>query len=469
MKDKPNAYMTVYLAFFLAAILPLCMVLLEGARKNGAGLEASCAAETSAQSVLAEYHRELLKQYNLFAVDQSYGSASCTKRNTEKHLYDYLERNCKLKTTDLFSLYPCGAELTAVSLLTDNSGAVFRRRAAEAIENDVGLELLEQLGKWVGEVEVNGLESNDAEYRMELYDEEIREYEYDETAEEKVENPAAALNEMRRDGILRHVLEDGKEISTKTVDEAQLLGKRLSEGRAGSGNMNTEEEDGFLQRFLFQEYLMRYMGHYGAEKENTALAYQLEYLVAGKNEDGENLKSVAERLCILRETANVMYLYSDVQKSGEAEALAAGICTALFVPELTPAVHSAILLGWAYAESLYDVKTLLAGGRIPLLKDDLSWHTDLGTALSGGIGGDAGAGTDSKSGLSYEDYIRIFLTLTDLDGLTVRAMNMVEADIRLTPGNETFRLDGCCDRFQAKININSRHGYAFEWIGIKGY
>ena len=47
--------------------------------------------------------------------------------------------------------------------------------------------------------------------------------------------------------------------------------------------------------------------------------------------------------------------------------------------------------------------------------------------------------------------------------------DMVEADIRRTPGNEHFRLDACYDRVQAKINISGRHGYAFEAIREKTY
>ena len=81
-----------------------------------------------------------------------------------------------------------------------------------------------------------------------------------------------------------------------------------------AGNMAWEEAEGagqMAERFLFQEYLLRYMGRYGREHEEDALRYQIEYLITGKESDLENLKGVVNRLCILREGANAMYLMSN--------------------------------------------------------------------------------------------------------------------------------------------------------------
>ena len=83
MRKQENAYLTVYLALCITLILSLCLTLIEGARRNGARLETEIAAEIGLQSVLAEYHRELFNQYNLFAVDSSYGTNLPGKINTE--------------------------------------------------------------------------------------------------------------------------------------------------------------------------------------------------------------------------------------------------------------------------------------------------------------------------------------------------------------------------------------------------
>ena len=73
MKSQ-NAYLTVYLTLCLAVILSLFLALIDGARRNGARLEAEIVTDIGLQSIMAEYHRELMKQYNLFAIDTSYGT-----------------------------------------------------------------------------------------------------------------------------------------------------------------------------------------------------------------------------------------------------------------------------------------------------------------------------------------------------------------------------------------------------------
>ena len=188
-------------------------------------------------------------------------------------------------------------------------------------------------------------------------------------------------------------------------------------------------------------------------------------MIAGRENDTDNLRSVVNRLCALREAANLMYLYSDLEKKAEVQALSVATCALLLVPELAPTLELAIMMGWAYAESIYDVKSLLAGGRIPLMKDRNSWHYSLESALSGQLGDAEKEGR----GLSYQDYLRVFMTLTGIDTLTGRAMNMVEADIRMTEGNRSFRLDGCYSRVRFEINMSSRYGYQYHITREKEY
>lgn len=97
---RTGAYLTVYLSLTMAVLLSLCLTLLEGVRRSVAGLETECIMDMGLNSMLAEYHRELFEQYNLFAVDTSYGTEVCGKVNTENHLKGYLDRNMSLE--DIF-------------------------------------------------------------------------------------------------------------------------------------------------------------------------------------------------------------------------------------------------------------------------------------------------------------------------------------------------------------------------------
>ena len=482
-KRSVDAYLTVWLALCLMLVLSLFLVLIDGARRNGGRLEAECVTDIGLQSILAEYHRELMKQYNIFAIDASYGTGTCSRENTESHLKAYLEKNLSVEDVflsqfiyrDFLGLELKRAELSGVSILTDGNGAVFREKAAEALEEDVGLGLLEDIQEWIQVIVVNVLDDGGTEREKRNLDAEVESYNGIYIEEEKdvwvpfyVDNPTAALEEKRCLGILKLVMEDEGQLSQKILVQDHLIMNRMEQGTFNRGNVKLSEQSGLedaAERFLFQEYLLKYMGRYGCEDEDDVLKYQVEYLVSGKDSDVENLRSVAGRLCAIREAANVLYLFSDGGKRTEAQLLAEVTCTLLWVPELAPVLEAVILLGWAFAESVYDVKSLLNGGRIPLIKDDESWHYGLWSALWGELQEE----TREGSGMSYADYLRIFMMLTDLETLTGRAMNMVEADIRSTPGNAAFRLDGCLVQVEADIQIDSTFGYQYTLTRRAGY
>lgn len=472
MMEKNNGYLTVYMTLCISVILSLCLTLIDGARRSGAAMEASCVADIGMQSVFAEYHRQLLEQYNLFAIDSSYGTATPGTFNTEAHLLYYLDKNLNLEDV-LLTTYNCrdflrlrvdGVKMTGVSILTDQAGTVFRRRAVEAVQDDIGLSALEELMEWMEVIEVNGLETADTRQEKETVDQFIREYEYEDDEGEQyvgVDNPTTVLEEKRGLGILKLVVEDEDKVSKITLNTSGLVCERMKQGKISQGNLYQEDAawmEALVERFLFQEYLLRYMGRYGHDEGKEALRYQIEYLIAGNENDTDNLRSVANRICVLREAANAIYLWNDPVKSAEAELAAQAISVVLILPAIAPVLKASIILGWAYAESVYDVKTLLSGGRVPLMKDETSWHYGLSAALSGELK-DA---TQTGYGMSYEDYLRVFMMLTDLDKLTGRAMNMVEADIRMTEGNRAFRMDGCYDCAEFDIRISSGFGYEYQ-------
>lgn len=495
---RENAYLTVYLALTMAVLLSLCLALIEGARGNAVYLEVECVTDICLNSLLAEYHRELLKQYDLFAIDDSYGTAQASVANTQRRLTRYLERNLSQEDVlldgliykDFLGLSLEGAKMTKVSILTDERGAVFRRRAAEAAWDDLGLNLYQELMGWMEVVETNELTERDIPAEKRALDEELESYngreievagetwgtvngqwvKIEEAQWEtiEVENPTEALESKRREGILKQVVDHPEELSSRTLPMDNLIEARMAAGQVNQGNNSLPVLSGqeqLLERFFFQEYLLRHMGSYRNPSEEDALLYQAEYLIAGRENDLDNLRSVANTLCAVREAANTVYLFTDEEKKGAAETAGTVLASAMMIPEAAELIGVLLLFGWAYAESVYDVKCLMAGGRVPLMKNSATWHYDLDGALN--FGGEECA--EQGTGLSYEDYMRILLLLKDEDILTARAMNMVEADIRRTAGNENFRLDGCLDSVEACIDIKSGFGYSCEITRQKGY
>ena len=93
-KKETEAYLTVYAALSLTALISLFLVLLEGVRFNTIQTEAAIITDIAADSILAEYHREMMNQYGMFWVDTSYGTARPSMDMVKEHMQGYLEKNC---------------------------------------------------------------------------------------------------------------------------------------------------------------------------------------------------------------------------------------------------------------------------------------------------------------------------------------------------------------------------------------
>lgn len=479
MKKNVSAYLTVYLALTLGVLVALSLALIEGVRLSTLQLEANCIADIGMDSMMAEYHRELFRRFNLLALDTSYGTKTVGSKNAGARLAYYLEKNVQGRAReslgdltefayrDFLRLSLEDAELTEICILTDGNGQVFREKAVEAIQDDVGVSLIRNTLQWMQTVKEYELDTRDVEAEKREADEEIASYQGGEVqvSEEEwetvdMENPTDTLEERKKLGIVNLVLGEEAELSAKKLNSGGLVYQRMQEGKINRGNSPLGEPEplqGIPERLWFQEYLIRYLGCYTDGKPDTALDYELEYLIVGKDADADNLEGVINRLTAIREAANAVYLFSDKVKYEEADLVALGISLLVCLPELQVPLRTTILLGWAFAESVYDMKVIMKGGRVPLIKDKDSWHYSLGNILKDLWGQETEV--QGSQGLSYEDYLRILLLLTDLDELTARAMNTVEADIRLTPGNKAFRLDGCYAGVKGRITLASGYGY----------
>lgn len=470
-RRSEKGYLTIYVSLTLTVVLSLCLTLIEGARRSTFYLEAECITDIAVSSVFAEYHRELFNQYNLFYIDSAYGSNYPSYYNTEARLKYYLEQNLDLEKVsyldflykDLLELEAGSVYLKKVALATDSGGILFQKQAVKAIEDDVGIGLIENVLDWAETFEAKGLLERDIGREKQIADRQLEAYNGTEkqlTKEEwvtvEIHDPTQHLDNMRAQGVLKWVVDNDTLLSARKVDLNQYISARKRRGEINRGNAVLTKALTVAEQVLFQEYLLRYAGHYRAEKDGSLLQYQAEYLLAGKDEDVENLRYVVGAICGAREVANVLYLYSDAEKALAVEVLANILAAAVLCPETAPLFEVILVIGWAYAESLYDTKLLLAGGKVPLMKDDSSWHYDLDSILESFH---MQIHDTNSQGVSYTDYLRVMLYLSDLEQTTFRFMDLVEMDIRLTEGNRAFRMDGCIGSVEAEVVIQSGYGY----------
>lgn len=482
-----KGYLTVYLSLSLGIILSLILALTEWARVNAIRMQIECVADTAAVSILAEYHRQLLEQYELFFIDTSYGTERAAYANTEAHLKDYMEHNFSLKGIgtiqkyrDILKLSTRNVSLLSAAVATDENGIGIKRQAVLYEKDKIGLSLIEDIMNNLQTVTEYEIESKKIQEQRISVEEELnelinrteenlpaeREIIETENGLEEIEvkpkitrdNPADIVNASRGLSVLNLVVEDRNALSYQKITPSNYVtGRQL---HAGSGRQEEADyPDSFIENILFHEYILDQCSRYTCSFDKSLLKYQVEYMVAGRDSDEENLKSIVNRLLLIREAANVLYLLSDSSKMAEIETVSTVLSLVCMLPEAEPFVRYSILFAWGYVESIQDVRDLLDKKRVPLMKSSSTWKSNLLQMTDYNKYFDQGE--SEGEGMSYEDYLRIFLCMTDEEVVTMRLADIIEMDIRKTPGNENFRMDACIDSFEFIANVSSGYGYDF--------
>ena len=181
----------------------------------------------------------------------------------------------------------------------------------------------------------------------------------------------------------------------------------------------------------------------------------------------DNLKSVAAKLLFIREGVNFACLMADTGKRAQAEALATAIAAGFLVPPAAVVIETALILCWAFAESVLDVRELFAGGRIPLVKTSDQWQISL-VNLSELMSGLDTFRRSDDSGMSYEDYLQVLILTVPRGKKVLRSMDMIENSIR-SQGRPHFCLDSCIVALEAFADVNAENRKDFQVIRQYAY
>lgn len=245
----------------------------------------------------------------------------------------------------------------------------------------------------------------------------------------------------------------------------------LRERNQGYGDFpDVAEENGNLSSLLFGEYLL---GHFSkftdAEYTGGMLDYELEYILAGKNSDKENLEFVARKILLFRFVPNYAYIQTDSEMRAEAETAAMALCTLLAVPAITEAAAQGILLAWAYGEAIMDVRSLLKGNRVPLVKSKESWQLQFSKLLTLGTDEDHSEGRDDENGLGYSEYLRMLLFLEKKEVTALRSLGIIEKNMQKLYGQPYFHADFCISRMEVSSVCSLRRGVCYQFKTYYGY
>lgn len=252
------------------------------------------------------------------------------------------------------------------------------------------------------------------------------------------QNLLEQVQKMSGFNLLMLILPEGTELSRGVLPLKNL--PSAAHGESG------ELKDGLLERFLTDEYVSKFFTCFLSEEEKE-VRYEREYLLGGAAADEENLKAAAARLLVVREGLNLIHILSDGEKREAAKALAGVITGIVGAAPLIGIVAFFIMTVWALGESIMDLKALLAGRKVPFMKNKETWKLDLDGLLSMGKKGRLEEGQDEGQGLNYEDYLKLLLFIQPASRLYYRIMDVIQMNIARTQGD--FSMEHCA--YQVEI------------------
>lgn len=304
------------------------------------------------ESVFAEYQKELLESYHIFALDASYETGNMEEQNILNRLSFYGAENMD-------------AGISGIRYLTDQNGKAFYEQAVQYMgyhSEESGTEqLAEEKSRW-WEISENTKSYEKEAYKNELELKRVLNESGTEVSGE--ENPIETVSEIKAGKLLNLVLPDTMTLSQQKARAGMLVSSR--ERREGYGMAG--ESGPALSSVFFNLYLTSHFSCAVDGEETEGLRYELEYLLKGKESDVENLEEVVQTLALLRAVPNYTYLQGDSARKAEAQAAAAVLGTLLAVPQASELITQALLLAWSYGEALVDVRTLLSGKKVALTK-----------------------------------------------------------------------------------------------------
>jgi len=473
---KVTGSITMFSLISLLLVTATLFALLEGVRLQEVRRFAELQTKAAVESVFANYCTCLWETYHLLGTDETIMCEQVEKVANSRNG----------RGTNLLRFKTEEIENESYTRITDGEGRVFIGSVASYMKDNLLYETAKEIYSHYDAIK-NLMDSNQMDItdigsalkQIENTSAQSLPRSFDTTAKKEIAIDVEAILETAKNwqklGILELVIEDTEKLSNAQQDFSNGVMERTLE----TGKNYSDSEVSWQERLLLQQYLITYLSSFQNVQEDRALSYELEYLIGQKPSDIENLRVVSTRLLAIREAANFLYLISNPAKVAQAEAAATLMAGVSLNPVLLEVVKTGIVTAWALAESILDVRALLAGKRIALLKSEETWTSELTNIceLTKGFS----MAKESSWGLDYENYLGVLLLIENEQSLAMRAMNVQEAMIRKKYQDASFRMDKLLTQAEIKISyvyqpifpflhvINAEKRWNYEVSAIANY
>ncbi len=482
---------TVFLSlmFLVMAVTLLCV--LDGARiylNEGLAYDALRAA---GKEVTANYSPALYKRYHLFFLDpreqafiesdgmsfmrtycgQNAGLSCESITVTEKK--GVLDDQCALLKSQI-------KEVAVYQKLVDEKGKLsnlieYQKQTDEKMEEEKT-----EIDQFDSAIKLEDSTPKDPDNSENDTVENIEETSLADTKQQKKDNASwkeikSLLKNIFHSGILLYVTDD-RSVSALKVDMADI-----PSGTSGEHQIDTsfhlsfdnireikqllsyKDESRNLDDAIDDAALLSYIGKNfrnwsdSSWENDTALSYEMEYIIAGEESDHDNLKRVAEKIFLSRFVVNYAYAKTDTALNTRAAEIAAAVSGILGIPEIQEALRQILLAALSSGEALLDVHSLFNNRKVPMIKDSLTWTINFENAAD--ILREKRLVKEGNRNLNYEDYLKLFLTLRAGQSINeLRMADVMQWNIRLDQPD--FLIERCLGAFTWEAEINCTYQYA---------
>lgn len=263
------------------------------------------------------------------------------------------------------------------------------------------------------------------------------------------------IGKLTDEGMLALCIPHELKVS-EALTEQEYFPSLLAPENKDSGEAAMQKWLDVADGVLFAEYGVRFFPSVRRAAETAGLQYEQEYLICGNTSDRANLAGTVKHLWAVRMGINMLVILQDAGMCGEARTAAALICggAGVLLP-FEEAVYHLLLAAWSSMESAAEVRGLLAGERLPVLKRGTDWKTSLGALLELGSGVLQRTGTGQNAeknggkGFCYEDWIRGILLIMDRDIVSLRMLDMMQENI--SASDKGFQISSVASRIRCEI------------------
>ena len=399
------------------------------------------------ESVYAEYQKELFEQYGILGIEATYESGEWKESHILNRLSYYGMENME-------------TQVEAIRLLTDQGGKPFFEQAVNYQKEKLALK---NVDKFLG-----------------TYDSWQEQMKLDDQYEEKLDgflegeasglpqenNPFTIISDIKRNSLINMVMPRDYKISENQINlSEQVSHRRLRTGEEiEEGKTMTNGDAVFFNFYLVDNFKSAIQN-----EEKEGLKYELEYLVAGKKSDKENLEAVLKNICHIRFLSNYVCISTDEVKKAEANVMAGALCSMIPVPGIIEVATQAILLAWAYGESIVDLRVLMEGNKVDLIKTKDKWQLSLEGLMELRKKPLDAQSNEGESGITYEQYLQLMLLLEKKEMLSMRALDLIELQIAKNMEQTYFRADNCIVGSTIHTKCRLQRGITYQFAQTYQY